>query len=221
MASSKSRVLKTEPLEHKDAKWASLVKTTYTDPNGIERTWESSERLTRPKGADIDGVGVVAILQDPSNLSESPRILLQKQWRPPVNATVIEVPAGLIDPNESPETCAIRELKEETGYVGEVMQGDFGVSPIMFNDPGFCNTNLRMIHLTVNLSNPANQNPQPDLEENEFIETFAVPLKDLWEECRRLEKEGYAIDARVGTLAEGVELAKRCGSLHKGGFISH
>lgn len=207
--SDKSKVLKTEPLDHKDAKWATLVKTTYTDPNGVERTWESGERLTRPKGSDIDGVGVVAILKDPSNPNAEPRILLQKQWRPPVDATVIEIPAGLIDPKESPETCAIRELKEETGYVGQAMDSGFGISPVMFNDPGFCNTNLRMIHLTVDLSDPANQNPQPELEDNEFIETFSVPLKELWAECRKFEQEGYAIDARVGTLAEGFELAKK------------
>jgi ADP-ribose pyrophosphatase len=109
------------------------LRTTYTDPEGTERTWESAERLTRPKGCDIDGVGVVAILRDPFKPNESPRIVLQKQWRPPVDAPVIEVPAGLIDPNESPETCAIRELKEESGYVGEVMDSGFGVSPVMFN----------------------------------------------------------------------------------------
>jgi ADP-ribose pyrophosphatase len=66
-----------------------------------------------------------------------------------------------------------------------------------------------MIHLTVDMSNPANQNPQPELEDNEFIETFSVPLTDLYDECKKFEKEGYAIDARVGTLAEGVELLKR------------
>lgn len=61
----------------------------------------------------------------------------------------------------------------------------------------------------MDLSRPENQNPQPSLEDNEFIETFSLPLGDLWDECKRLEKEGYAIDARVGTLAEGVEFAKR------------
>lgn len=136
--------------------------------------------------------------------------MLQKQWRPPVNATVIEVPAGLIDPGEAPEACAVRELKEETGYIGEVVSDStFQVTPIMFNDPGFCNTNLRMIHVTVDLSRSENQNPQPELEENEFIETFSVPLKNLWDECIKFEQQGYAIDARVGTLAEGIEFAKR------------
>jgi ADP-ribose pyrophosphatase len=76
-------------------------------------------------------------------------------------------------------------------------------------DPGFCNTNLQMVHVTVDMSLPENQNPQTALEEGEFIETFAVPLKELWDVCRKFEKEGYAIDARVGTLTEGIEFAKR------------
>lgn len=111
---------------------------TYSDPEGIERTWESAERLTRPKGCDIDGVGVAAILEDPANPNATPLILLQKQWRPPINQTVIEVPAGLMDPDETPETCAIRELREETGYVGEVFKDKtFDVSPVMFNGESY------------------------------------------------------------------------------------
>jgi ADP-ribose pyrophosphatase len=66
-----------------------------------------------------------------------------------------------------------------------------------------------MIHVTVDLSWPENQNPQPELEDNEYIETFSVLLTNLWDECKRFEKEGYAIDARVGSLAEGIEYAKR------------
>ena len=58
-----------------------------------------------------------------------PEIVLQKQYRPPVGKTVIELPAGLIDEGETAEQAAIRELKEETGYVAEVLE----TSPIMFN----------------------------------------------------------------------------------------
>ena len=42
---------------------------------------------------------------------------------------VIEVPAGLIDEGETPEECAVRELKEETGFVGVAEQ----TSPVMYN----------------------------------------------------------------------------------------
>lgn len=66
-----------------------------------------------------------------------------------------------------------------------------------------------MVHVTIDMSNPANQDLKPELEENEFIEVFTVKLEDLWEECKKLEQEGYAIDARVGTLAEGIEIARR------------
>lgn len=68
-----------------------------------------------------------------------------------------------------------------------------------------------MVHVVVDLSLPENQADglKPELEENEFIETFSVPLSTFWAECKRLEGEGYAIDARVGTLAEGIEVAKR------------
>jgi ADP-ribose pyrophosphatase len=66
-----------------------------------------------------------------------------------------------------------------------------------------------MVHVTIDMSNPENQNLKPELEENEFIEVFTLPFKDLFAECAKLEKEGYAIDARVGTLAEGIEIARR------------
>ena len=79
----------------------------------------------------------------------------------------------------------------------------------MVPDPGFCNTNLNMVHVRVDMSLPENQNPQPQLEENEFIESFTVPLASLFEEMKKLEAEGYAIDARVGTIAEGIELAQK------------
>lgn len=61
--------------------------------------------------------------------------MLQKQFRPPLDKVVIEIPAGLIDEGETAEQAAIRELKEETGYVAEVLE----TSPVMFNgmDPPF------------------------------------------------------------------------------------
>ena len=67
------------------------------------------------------------------------------------------------------------------------------------------------MHAAIDPSHPANATgaQKPELEENEFIHTFTVPLGKLYAECRRLEAEGCAIDGRVGALAEGIELAKR------------
>lgn len=75
--------------------------------------------------SEIDGVGIVAILQRPSG----PELLLQKQFRPPINKVVIEIPAGLVDEGENAAEAAVRELKEETGYHGVTSE----ISPVMFN----------------------------------------------------------------------------------------
>ncbi|KAI9779926.1 MAG: hypothetical protein M1839_007082 [Geoglossum umbratile] len=205
MSPPSAEILSREPLSTEEAAWTKLVKITYKDPNGKLRAWESAERQTRPANSLVDGVGIIAILEKPTG----PELLLQKQFRPPTEKVCIEVPAGLIDAGESPEQCAVRELKEETGYVGRVAGDGSGVSPLMFNDPGFCNTNLNFVHVTIDMSMKENQNPKPELEENEFIEVFSVPLRSFYSEMRKLEKEGFAIDARVGTLAEGFEIAKK------------
>ncbi|KAJ5544651.1 MutT/nudix family protein [Penicillium sp. DV-2018c] len=156
---------------------------------------------TRPNDSAVDGVNIVAFL----NKSSGTEILLEKQYRPPIDRVVIELPAGLIDHGETIEQTAVRELKEETGYIGVVDK----TTRIMYNDPGFCNANFNMVYVQVDMSLPENQNPKPELEDNEFIECFTVPVSGLFEELQRLEGEGYAIDARVGSIAEGIEIAKR------------
>ncbi|KAI0204152.1 ADP-ribose pyrophosphatase [Astrocystis sublimbata] len=202
MSLTNGKVVNSEPLNPTEGKWLKLVKLTYNDYKNQTRTWESAERTTR-KGSGVDGVGILAILEKPTG----PEILLQKQFRPPLNQVAIELPAGLVDEGESVQEAAVRELKEETGYVGIVSE----MSPVMFNDPGMTNTNTAICSVHIDTSLPENQNPIQSLEDDEFIESFTTPLATLYAECKRLEAEGYAIDARVGTFAQGIELTKRLG----------
>ncbi|KAI0154141.1 NUDIX domain-containing protein [Xylariaceae sp. FL1272] len=200
MSLHNARVIRSEPL-HKDGQWIKIVKLTYLDPMGQQRTWESAERTTRSKSG-VDGVGILVLFD---HLPTGTEILLQKQFRAPLGKVTIELPAGLIDEGEDIQQAAVRELKEESGYLGSVIE----TSPIMYNDPGMTNTNTAICTVHIDMSHPDNQNPLTSHEDDEFIESFTIPVTSLYEKVKEFEREGFAIDARVGSFAQGIELAKK------------
>jgi ADP-ribose pyrophosphatase len=76
----------------------------------------------------LQHMGAVAILA----LNDSEDVLTIHQYRHPVGANLVEIPAGLLDfPNESPIEAAKRELLEETGYIAQnwSVLCDFCTSP--------------------------------------------------------------------------------------------
>lgn len=113
---------------------ARIGRIKYEDDHGKLRDWEGMRRKSRPKNSAVDAVQVVALLQRPSGTE----VLLEKQFRPPTEKVCIEFPAGLMDEGETPDECALRELKEETGYVGEVIPDRIGVRPILMSGKTSC-----------------------------------------------------------------------------------
>jgi ADP-ribose pyrophosphatase len=75
-------------------------------------------------------VAILAILTSPTTPIST---IIIEQYRPPVDAYVIELPAGLIDPKETIESTAFRELEEETGYKADKV---IEISTLMVCDPG-------------------------------------------------------------------------------------
>jgi ADP-ribose pyrophosphatase len=78
-------------------------------------------------------------------------------------------------------------------------------------DPGLSNSNMRTVACEIDLNDQRNKNPIPQLEEGEYIESFKVPLTDLASRLEALEKEGYALEAGLASIALGIELAKKYG----------
>ena len=65
----------------------------------------------------VDKIPVVIILPIISD-----KIVMVKQYRYPIRSESLEIPAGHLWPDEDPKECAIRELKEETGFTAGKME---------------------------------------------------------------------------------------------------
>ena len=73
-------------------------------------------------------------------LTPERRIVLVRQYKHGIAQIVLELPAGMIDPGESPDACAIRELAEETGYAGDPPR----LLRTMFADPTSSNASFHV-----------------------------------------------------------------------------
>lgn len=118
---------------------------------------------------------VVPLLSDPG--SPDPQVLLLRQFRYAAGGPIWEVPAGVLEPGETPETCARRELLEETGAVAERVEH----LTTIFTTPGFTD---ERIHLFV-ATGISTGEPRP--MSDEFLEVEARPLSKVLEMIRDRE----------------------------------
>lgn len=114
------------------------------------------------------------------------RIVFINQWRASVNSWVLELPAGRVEDGEDVKAAALRELKEETGYVAEELKplASFYVSPGYSDElqTAFIAKKLRFIG-----ANP---------EAGEILNTVAMTAEEYLEKVR-----GSVIDLKtVATL---------------------
>jgi 8-oxo-dGTP pyrophosphatase MutT (NUDIX family) len=158
-------------------KWLSLRSISYTDESGKRRLWDTVTRATKQGADKADAVVIVPLLKRYGQDDEVDTILVE-QFRPPVGTSTIEFPAGLIDGSETPEQAAMRELREETGYVGESCKTLPKVSRAVCMSPGITDESVHIVVVVVDLDNPYNKDPKPEPDEGEFIKVKRVPLKD-------------------------------------------
>ena len=174
-------------------KWLKFCEREITDADGNTKIWEYVTRRNTT-GASC----VVA-----TTGGDDPRLILVKQFRPPVDSSVIEFPAGLIDSSESASDAALRELEEETGYTGKVLD----VGPVVYSSPGL--TDESMVWVTVEITGRKEQRPTAD----EAIEVIEMPLKNLRVELKKLADSGALIDAKLWFFARGLENPRRYPSI--------
>jgi len=93
-----------------EGRYLRIVEKQVTTSNGNSGTWESVERT------NTEGRGAVIIIA----VTGEGELILEKNWRAPIESYVIQFPAGLTDiPGEDEAEAARRELLEETGYLAK------------------------------------------------------------------------------------------------------
>lgn len=127
---------------------------TVQKPSGKETTREIVEHS--------DCVAVVVI-------DSKDRVLLVRQYRKAVGKTLLEIPAGGINPGEQPVNCVRRELQEEIGYLPNKIDRLGG----FYSAPGYCTEYLHL-YLATHLI-PSRR----EAEDTEDIEVVRVPLSQV------------------------------------------
>ncbi len=169
-----------ESIETVSTGWINKYHLHYTLPDGRPYTYEGVSRkgperyeaaleaLGSTGAPDPDAVCIVPLLPDGS-------VLLEREFRYPLNSWCVSLPAGLIDAGESLEEAVARELSEETGYR---LRDDIAPAVRPLPQPGFSSTglteeNVQVVFAQVEAAGKA----RPDSAE--LIEPFIVARADL------------------------------------------
>lgn len=169
-----------ESVETVSTGWINKYHLHYTLPDGRPYTYEGVSRkgperyeaaleaLGSTGAPDPDAVCIVPLLPDGS-------VLLEREFRYPLNSWCVSLPAGLIDAGETLEEAVARELSEETGYR---LRDDIVPAVRPLPQPGFSSTGLTEENVQVVFAQvePGGQ-PRPDSAE--LIEPFTVARADL------------------------------------------
>lgn len=160
--------------------WINKYLLHYTLPDGSPYVYEGVSRkgperyeaalaaLGASEAPVPDAVCIVPVLPDGS-------VLLEREFRYPLNSWCISLPAGLIDAGESMEEAVARELYEETGYR---LRADAATPVRPLPQPGFSSTGLaeENVHVVFAQVEPAGAAAP---ESAELIEPFVLPRSEI------------------------------------------
>ena len=113
----------------------------------------------------VEHPGSVAIV----GVTNDGNVLLLRQSHHAIGRTLLGIPAGTLEPGETPEACARRELEEETGY----RAGHLTQLASYYTSPGYSNERLTIFH--ANDCEPAGGEIDPD----ELIRVTMMPVTDV------------------------------------------
>lgn len=136
--------------------------------------------------------GAVAIIA----LNSENKIIMVEQYRKPMDRSMLEIPAGKLEPGEDPEITAARELEEETGYQARSLNHLIS----FYTSPGFAD---EIIHLYIGTDIQKVESPLQG-DEDEFVELHEITL----EEALQAIADERIFDAKTVYAIQHLQLQK-------------
>lgn len=146
---------------------------------------KARRELIRHRG----GVGILPI-------DEAGHVYLVRQYRKAVEQVLLEIPAGKLELGEAPKTCAMRELKEETGFVSE----ELDLLGTFYPTPAYCDECIYLYLATRLVAGEAQLDP------GEFLECVKLPF----DQVHRMVLSGELTDGKTQlAILKAAELMRR------------
>ena len=162
-----------------------MFDVAYVAKNGSRRSWQMASRSNEPKciTGNYDEPDAVVIV--PYHTTEK-RVVVTKEYRVPLADYEYGFPAGLIDPDETIEQAASRELKEETGL--DIVRF-LKIGPPIYSSAGMTDESVSMVYVECD-GTPSTAGNQG----SEMIEIQLITQKQASQMCQNPE---YKFDAKA------------------------
>jgi ADP-ribose pyrophosphatase len=161
--------------------WLNLFNVNW-EANGKKGEWVFASRKKNPQVGTAPPVAdAVIVVPIHINKKGERHLVVLREFRIPLGDSEFGFPAGLANPKESYEDCAIRELKEETGLtVTKVLK----VSPAVYSSTGLSDESVSMVFVECE-----GEESGEGREATEEITVFFMDLQQIADLCNSQEKQ--------------------------------
>jgi len=168
-----------------DLQWLNMFDVAYVDGDGRPRSWQIASRSKVPKCITGEYNMPDAVIIVPFHKAEN-KLVITKEYRVPLADYEYGFPAGLIDPGETIEQTARRELQEETGLI---VTRFLKIGPPVYSSAGMTDESVSMVHVECD--------GQPSTAGNTGSELIEVQLVTRIMALKMCENPALKFDAKA------------------------
>jgi ADP-ribose pyrophosphatase len=174
-----------------DLRWLNMFDVAYLDAAGHHRSWQMASRTPAPKCITGKFNMPDAVVIVPFHTTEK-KVVITREYRVALADYEYGFPAGLIDPGETIEQTARRELQEETGLT---VTRFLKISPPIYSSAGMTDESVAMVYVECD--------GKPSTDGNTGSEVIEVQLVTRTQASQMCENPALKFDVKAWLVLTG------------------